>query len=58
LIEAQEKRIFTTGLIYIENSPTNILDEFDLVDEPLNRLSPDRLRPDRAALERLNLSYQ
>jgi len=58
LIEAQEKRIFTTGLIYIENSTTNILDEFDLVDEPLNRLSPDRLRPDRAALERLNLSYQ
>lgn len=58
LTESYKNHYFATGLIYIESAPTNIYDVFDFVEEPLNRLSPDRLRPEAAALERINLQYQ
>lgn len=58
LTESYKNHYFATGLIYIENAPTNIYDEFDFVEEPLNRLTPDRLRPEPAALERIIQLYQ
>jgi len=58
LTESYKNHYFATGLIYIENASTNFFDEFDFVEEPLNRLTPDRLRPEPAALDRINQTYQ
>ncbi|MFZ3151381.1 MAG: thiamine pyrophosphate-dependent enzyme [Anaerolineaceae bacterium] len=56
LTESYKNHYFATGLIYFEASETTIYDTFNLVDEPLNRLSPERIRPDKASLDRINES--
>ncbi|NLW72646.1 MAG: 2-oxoacid:ferredoxin oxidoreductase subunit beta [Chloroflexi bacterium] len=57
LTESYKTHYFATGLIYIapKSSPT-VHDLFDLVDEPLNRLTLDRIRPSEEALEKINLA--
>lgn len=54
LAESYDHHYFATGLIYIENRPENIHDLYDLPEEPLNRLAPERLRPPLKALEKIN----
>ncbi len=58
LTESYEKRYLTTGLFYIEKAEQSIFDIFDLGKEPLNRLPAERIRPDQAALERINAALE
>ena len=45
LEEANRKQWLITGLIYIDPEPINLIELYDLPDEALNRLTPERLRP-------------
>ena len=54
LEESNRNQVLLTGLIYINEEPLNLLEKYDLPEEALNRLSNDRLRPDRSAIDRIN----
>jgi 2-oxoglutarate ferredoxin oxidoreductase subunit beta len=54
LEEANTKQWLLTGLIYIDPDEDSLLDLYNLVDEPLNRLTDDRLRPSPESLKRIN----
>jgi len=54
LEEAERDNILVTGLIYIDTSRPTLLDTFNLVDTPLNRLSEAELRPGRETIEKIN----
>ncbi len=54
LEEAEMNRWLITGLIYINPTQPTLFDFHDLVDQPLNRLEVDRIRPDAESLEKLN----
>ncbi|MEE4194083.1 MAG: 2-oxoacid:ferredoxin oxidoreductase subunit beta [Anaerolineae bacterium] len=54
LEESEENHQLVTGLIYVDPEIPSIFDRYDLVEEPLNRLSPDRLRPSRESIDELN----
>lgn len=57
LAESYTERHFITGLIYIKRGTTTVHEHYDLVDEPLNRLSVERLRPSKAALDEINTRF-
>ncbi len=52
--EAQKNHWLTTGLIYIDESKPSLLDIYNLVEKPMNRLPQEDLRPARATLDRIN----
>lgn len=54
LEEANRNQWLLTGLIYIDPSEQTLLDIYNLVDEPLNRLDEDRLRPTRESINQIN----
>ena len=54
LEEANRNQWLLTGLIYIDPSEETLLDIYNLVDEPLNRLGEDRLRPSRESINQIN----
>jgi 2-oxoglutarate/2-oxoacid ferredoxin oxidoreductase subunit beta len=54
LEEANANNWLVTGLIYINNEPPSLIELYNLTDEPLNRLSEDRLRPPRETISHLN----
>ena len=54
LEDAERDNILVTGLIYIDTSRPTLLDTFNLVDTPLNRLSEADLRPGRETIEKIN----
>lgn len=54
LEEANANSWLITGLIYINNEPPSLIEQYNLTDEPLNRLTEERLRPPRDTMERLN----
>lgn len=54
LEEANANQWLITGLIYIDENPPSLLDIYNLVDEPLNRLTESRLRPPRESIDKLN----
>lgn len=54
LEEAEENHQLVTGLIYVDPDLPSIFDRYDLVEEPLNRLSPERLRPSRESIDEIN----
>lgn len=54
LDEADEKGILLTGLFYINTEQENLVTIKNLPDEPLNRMTEERLRPSAEALERVN----
>lgn len=54
LEEANRNQWLLTGLIYIDPSEDTILDIYNLVDEPLNRLPESRLRPAPETIQRIN----
>ena len=58
LEEAEEKNLMITGLIYINPDTPSIFDRYDLVEEPLNRLTNDRLRPSRESIDDINRIMQ
>ncbi len=54
LEEAFASDVLITGLIYIDPDRPTLTDLYHLTDEPLNRLSADRLRPPREVLDQIN----
>ncbi len=56
LDEANQKGILLTGLFYINTDAPSLIRIKNIPEEPLNRLSPDRLRPPIEALEAVNAS--
>jgi len=54
LDRADEESILLTGLFYIDTEKPSLIDIKGIPEEPLNRLSKDRLRPSREALEKVN----
>ena len=54
LEEANAKQELITGLIYINTGEPSAIDIHNIVDTPLNRLTPERLRPTRETIEQIN----
>lgn len=54
LEEANANNWLVTGLIYIDNEPPSLIELYNLPDEPLNRLTEDRLRPKPDSIDLLN----
>jgi 2-oxoglutarate/2-oxoacid ferredoxin oxidoreductase subunit beta len=54
LEEANREQCLITGLIYIEQDQPALLDRYGLVEEPLNRLAEDRIRPTKGSIKKLN----
>ena len=53
LSETRRRGEFATGLIYVEPDRDDFLSVLNLVDEPLARLSQDRVRPPKEALDEI-----
>jgi 2-oxoglutarate ferredoxin oxidoreductase subunit beta len=54
LEKAERDNLLVTGLIYIDTTRPTLLDTFNLVDTPLNRLTEPDLRPARETIENIN----
>jgi 2-oxoglutarate ferredoxin oxidoreductase subunit beta len=54
LEESNKECCLITGLIYIDESKPTLFERYDLPDEPLNRLTEERLRPSRETIEKVN----
>jgi 2-oxoglutarate ferredoxin oxidoreductase subunit beta len=52
--EANAKQWLLTGMIYINLNQPTLIDVYNLPDEPLNRLSEERIRPARETISSLN----
>jgi 2-oxoglutarate ferredoxin oxidoreductase subunit beta len=55
LESAQLMNWLVTGILYIDESKPTLLETFNLVDTPLNRLSDHDLRPALETIEKINL---
>lgn len=51
---AQKNDWLITGLIYIDETRPSLLDSFNLVDTPLNRLAETDLRPPKETIAKIN----
>ncbi|MDD2523077.1 MAG: hypothetical protein PHW11_09725, partial [Anaerolineaceae bacterium] len=56
LTESYKNKYFATGLIYFSEATATIQELYDLPEEPLNRISSDRLRPTKNMLTEINRS--
>jgi 2-oxoglutarate ferredoxin oxidoreductase subunit beta len=54
LEEAQRNNWLATGLIYIKEDKPTLMDDYNLVDTPLNRLSEADLRPAPEMIKKIN----
>jgi 2-oxoglutarate/2-oxoacid ferredoxin oxidoreductase subunit beta len=54
LENAQMNNWLVTGLIYIDESKPTLVETFNLVGSPLNRLTDTELRPARETIDRIN----
>jgi 2-oxoglutarate ferredoxin oxidoreductase subunit beta len=54
----EEAGEIVTGLIYLENNPSDLHENLDLVDTPLNQLADTELCPASSALEKINASLR
>jgi 2-oxoglutarate ferredoxin oxidoreductase subunit beta len=54
LEEANRKNLLITGLIYIDTKQPSLIDILNLTDKPLNRLTPDQIRPSRESIDQIN----
>jgi 2-oxoglutarate ferredoxin oxidoreductase subunit beta len=54
LAEAQANNWLATGLIYIETNKPSLIDMYNLVDTPLNRLEQADLRPAPEMIDKVN----
>ena len=52
--EAQRNNWLVTGLLYVNTTKPNLTSIYNLVDTPLNRLTESDLRPERAAIDKVN----
>ena len=58
VLEANEKNLFLTGLLYLDTSKRTFLDSLELCDEPLALLPEDQLRPPPEVLDEAVASYR
>lgn len=56
LEEARERRELLTGLIFVDTESPSMFDQYHLPEKPLNRLTPDEIRPTEDALAKVNAS--
>ena len=56
LITARDKQKLLTGLFYVDESQPDMIEMLNLVDEPLNSLTEEQLRPEQAKLESIMAS--
>ncbi len=56
LEEAERNRWLITGLIYVDPDQPALYDYMNLVEEPLNRVPAEKLRPSVEALQKINQS--
>jgi 2-oxoglutarate ferredoxin oxidoreductase subunit beta len=56
LEEAGRQNTLITGLLFVDPNAKTLFDRYNLPDEPLNRLKPEKLRPSKDVLEDLNRS--
>ena len=56
LEEAEQNKWLITGLIYIDPQQPTLYDYLELVEEPLNRIPSNQLRPSHQTLEAINES--
>ena len=54
LEEGQRNKWMLTGLLYLDTTKPNLISQYNLVDTPLNRLTESDLRPERAAIDKVN----
>jgi 2-oxoglutarate ferredoxin oxidoreductase subunit beta len=54
LEEAQRNNWLTTGLIYINEEKPSLIETYNLVDAPLNRLTDADLRPSPDMIDKVN----
>ena len=54
LEEAERNNWLVTGLIYVDPEQPSLYDYLDLVDEPMNRIKSEDLRPAPETLEKIN----
>jgi 2-oxoglutarate ferredoxin oxidoreductase subunit beta len=54
LEESNKDCCLITGLIYIDENQPTLFELYNLPNEPLNRLTEDRLRPPKETMEKLN----
>ena len=52
--ESQQNNWLITGLLYVNTTKPNLTSLYNLLDAPLNRLTESDLRPERAALDKIN----
>jgi 2-oxoglutarate ferredoxin oxidoreductase subunit beta len=58
LLEAERNGdVFSTGLLYVDEGRQTLVEQARLVDLPLVRLPNEKLRPSRAALDKVNAEY-
>ncbi len=50
---ARQEKLFLTGLLYLDGSRRSFTDTLNLVDEPLNTLPSERVRPPQSALDEM-----
>jgi 2-oxoglutarate ferredoxin oxidoreductase subunit beta len=58
LMRRDEAGEIVTGLIYLENNPSDLHENLGLVDTPLNQLADTELCPGSSALEKINDSLR
>ncbi|MCY4628963.1 MAG: 2-oxoacid:ferredoxin oxidoreductase subunit beta [Acidobacteria bacterium] len=58
LLEANDKNLFLTGLLYLDTSKRTFLDSLEMCDEPLALLDEEQLRPPPEALDEIVASYR
>jgi len=54
LEESNKDCCLITGLIYIDEGKPTLFDQYNLPEEPLNRLAPERLRPAKETIDKVN----
>jgi len=54
LEEANECHCLLTGLIYVDPAKPSLLEQYNLVDTPLNRLTDTDLRPGHETIDKIN----
>jgi len=56
LEESEQQKMMITGILYVNPKVETIVDMHHLIDQPLNRLPADKLRPSRESLDKINRS--
>ncbi len=56
LEQAERENMLITGLLFVNPNAKTLFDRYNLPDEPLNRLKPEKLRPSKESLDKINQS--